>query len=70
MSFDPSADKLAAAANILANLGGRPALIVLLAVNRLQTKFLAVCDGLLPHHCWLKPAADRKILLTASPASS
>ena len=62
MSLNPSADKLAAAANTLANLGSIPALIVLLALNSLQTKFLGVCDGisLLPHHCWLQPVADRK----------
>ena len=59
MSFNPSVDKLAAAANVLANLGSRPALIVLLAMDSLQTKFLRVCDELLPHHCWSQPAADR-----------
>ena len=38
MSFNPSANKLAAAANMLANLGSRPALIVLLCNEQLANE--------------------------------
>lgn len=37
---------VATAANVPANLGVRPVVIVLLAVNSLQTKVLRVCDVL------------------------
>ena len=50
ISLDPSADKVPTATNVPANLGSRPALIVLLAMNNLQTKLLRDCDVLLLHH--------------------
>ena len=47
ISLDLCADKIPTAANVLAYLGSRPTLIVLLAVNSLLTKFLRVCRVLL-----------------------
>jgi len=65
MSPQPPADKHPVATNVPANLGSRPALIVLLAMNSFKSKLLIMCDVLLLHHCWLQPAGDKKILPTA-----
>lgn len=58
------------AAYMPANFGSSPALMVLLAVNSLETKLLCFCDVLLLHHFWLQPAGDKKILPTAVSGSS